>query len=208
MQSPQLDPNRPHGLDDIIFRRNTESPYNRWTPSWADVCRVRAYIGGEWLTGHNNAYDSTSYVLDRLEDVHRARTAIEPYLSVGCEPHNATVGAPCAHTSATWGFHQELPLPKAPLICTWRILAKHDRRRALEIFKSHPPASSSGGRDILSISTELPFQMRGDTRCEFETARVQYRHPQSLIAERLVGVRDWEIHDIRIGGEVRPWPTS
>ena len=57
MQALTPNSNRPHGLDDILDRMNTESP---WTPSWADICRVRSYVDGEWPADHSNVYDITS----------------------------------------------------------------------------------------------------------------------------------------------------
>ena len=200
MQSMILDPDRPHGLDDILDRMSTESP---WTPSWADICRVQAYVGDEWQADHSNAYEVANLILYHLEDVRRAYVAVKPYLAVTCTVHNAAISDPCAYASPLshiWGFNKESSLARTPLVCTWRVLARHNLLSALEIFRSHLPASSAG-HDILSLSAEHPYRMRGNTSTEFEIARVQYRHPQPLTPERIVGMGDWVIHDLRIGGK-------
>ena len=201
MQSPTLDPHRPHNLDDLLDHVDTEGG---WVPSWADICRVRSYIGDAWSTGRSNAYDITSIVLHQLNDVRKERAVIEPYLSIACEAHRAAIGIPCSESSASaaaWIFNKEPSLPGTPLVCTWRVLAKHNRLDATEIFKSHLPEFSPGGHDILSISAEHPHTMQGNAKPEFQTTRVQYRHPQPLIPERFVVMGGWVIHDLRIGGK-------
>jgi len=194
MQSPTPDQNRPHGLDDILERMRVDLP---WTPSWADVCRVRAYVGAGWPSACSGAYGFTNLVLYHLADVDKARAAVAPYVTIACPLHKAAIGVPCAHRPCqNWVLLDgDLQLPTGPVVCSWRVLAKHDRLAALEIFEHRSEMSSPGrGSDILLISAELPGPVA--------TARVQYRNPQPLVPERLIvsGAGDWVIRDVRVGG--------
>lgn len=199
MQESNLDPKRPHGLDDILDRMTTEVP---WRPSWADVCRVRDYVGGAWTEKCDNAYTTTHLVLYHLSDVRKACASGAPYVSVACAPHNAAIGDPCAHSSPL-SFLRELPLPGIPLVCTWRVLAKHDRLSAMEIFERRFSApigapSHSSGHDMLLIkSTSIVHPSTA-----LETIRFQYRDPKPFMPECLViaNAANWTIYDMRVGG--------
>jgi hypothetical protein len=201
MQHLDLDPDRPHGLNDLIDRMNTELS---WTPSWDDVCRVREYVGAGWPRHCSNDYSFASLVLYHLADVDKAHTTIAPYVTIACALHKAAIGAPCAHQPyQSWvRLDGDVQLPTRPVVCTWRVLSKHDRRAALEIFERRSPASApasgtsspSLGRDILPISAE--------SLSAVAIARVQYRGPQPLVPDRIVvsGAGNWMIHDVRVGG--------
>jgi hypothetical protein len=204
-----LDPNRPHGLDDLIDRLRVEMGADpRWLPSWADICRVRDYFGATWSTAQrSNDYSFATMVLIHLELVDRARATIEPYTTIGCSPHDMPIGTPCRlhEGGGILGFGgEDLPLPATPLICAWRVLAKHKRLSAMEIYDRARPApplpSQRGYRQVFPISGEV--QNVASQTEGIAAARGQYRHPQALAAERIfvAGANDWTIHDIRVDG--------
>jgi hypothetical protein len=198
------DPNRPHGLDDVIARmraKNTGGP--SWMPSWSDVERIQRYIGiDHWAKARETAggdYGLASCVLYHLEQVEGAWTTIAPYLEFGCSYHDdAPATKPCAYGGASMlsafaGLDERnFPLPEVPLVCTRRVLAAHGKIDAAEIFVDQPQPHSLGGRVVLPINGEA-----ADGRA---ICRSQYRHPIPFSAERLfvsIGA-DWTIHDIRV----------
>lgn len=206
-----LDPNRPHGLTDVIERMNTERGDPSWLPSWADICRVREYVGESWSRARQrigNDYSLAWSVLVHLEFVEKARATIAPYTTITCVLHDAPIGAPCGHHQGS-GFvslrgssvqleEEDTVLPETPVVCTWRVLAKHNRLAATEIFERRAlapaPQASGRRREVLPLSADLEGGKA--------VVRVQYRHPQQLAAERLFIALgdDWSVHDIRVGG--------
>lgn len=206
MQNP--DPNRPHGLDDVIARmrtRNAGGP--SWMPSWSEVERIQQYIGiDHWSKVRETAggdYGLATSVLLHLEEVDGAWTSIAPYLAIGCSHHDAPTERPCAFGGGS-RFHllhgdpfadlaeTIFPIPKVPLVCTHRVLAAHGKIDAAEIFVDQPQPHSLGGRVHLPIN--------GETADGRAICRSQYRHPIPFSAERLfvsIGA-DWTIHDIRV----------
>jgi len=185
-----LDPDLPHGLNDLIDRMHTEPS---WKPSWADVCRVRDFVGAQWSRAHGNVYDFASNVLYHLADADKARATVTPYVTVACPLHKAAIGVPCG---ARMFDRDIMQAHAAPVICGWRVLAKHDRLAALEFLEPVSPVpASSKGRDIIPISAE--------TLSVVATVRVQYCNPQLLVPDRIVvsSAGDWVIHDICIGGK-------
>ncbi len=191
-----LDPNRPHGLDDVLARWRASRGDSNWTTSWADVCRVREYVGEEWTRlrdNHGSDYNLAPLVLSQLDMVDQARAAIAPYVTIDCNAHDAPAGTPCARRDGE--FWRAESLPGSPVVCVHRVLAKHDRQEALAIFEREPRTNQRerGGRVVLPISVVPLENARG-------TARAQYRHPQSFHPERIFvsALSDWTICDLRV----------
>lgn len=203
-----LDPNRPHGLDDVIERVLRSGEHR--PPSWADVCRVREYVGEAWATMRERSgsdYGLAVTVLHHLVDVDGARMSVEPYLTIGCQAHGAPAGSACGENkdgAFTYTFlgsePDDLSLPPLPLVCAQRVLAKHDRLAAMELFERPRPARppqdgpSRADHSVLPISAELENDVA--------VGRVQQRHPVPLTIERLFLSQgsDWTICDIRVDG--------
>lgn len=201
-----LDPNRPHGLDDVLDRINADAKHGNSTrfPSWNDICRVRTYVGdAAWLrarAGRENDYDLAYMILLHLSNVREGAT-IATYTTIACSAHDAPIGSPCARVVLgvmPEDTEADLALPGKPSVCAYRVLAKHDRLAALELFKQPrvipAPSSPQARRQVIPISGDLT---NGDAN-----ARAQYHHPQPFGAERIfvAGAGDWTICDIRVGG--------
>jgi hypothetical protein len=221
-----LDPNRSHDLDDVLDRINADAKQGNSTrfPSWNDVCRVRAYVGDvAWLkarAGRDNDYDLAYMILLHLSNVREGST-IATYTTIACSAHDAPIGSPCARVVlGIMREEEDLALPGKPAVCAYRVLAKHDRLAALELFEQprvtptpqDTPASSpyQARRQVIPISGDVLIAVskrnwivsRGLTMAD-ANARAQYRHPKPFGAERIfvAGADDWTISDIRVGGE-------
>ena len=197
-----FDPNRPHGLDDLIkglYRYEDRAEHGRWVWSVEDLQRVRAYVGNDvWSDAreaHGNDYSVAFMILHHLDLVDRRRVETTPYTAIACEAHNAVVGQPCiGPDDPSYPTHFDRRLPCIPSACTWRILAKHDRIAAMSLFEKRDT-------DHMNLRGIIPISVDVDD-VGVASARAQWRQPPQLTDGQVIvsQASDWTIDDIRIDG--------
>lgn len=204
-----LDPNRPHGLSDVIdrfFKRDGEHRL----PSWTDVCRVREYVGAEaWQAqrANGNDYDLALNVLYHLVDVEGARSSIEPYLTSGCRAHDVPAGRACIEDDSAFACFfspdlKKMSLPPRPYVCARRVLAAHDREDAAKIFEQEPRAGEETSGPSLANRCVLPISAAVTPEDGVAIARMQHRDPWRIGISRIFISQggDWTIRDVRVDG--------